>query len=360
MALTIEQMAIETAFKVEPVLNLINKNLLIKDRYRVLNLLFETSKTNVFKGIDVKKKRHIFIYVTKNQFFRRNKDLRNWIQDIKSLKKLRKDAQVFEVFDIDLWKKKLFLVTNAFEGIPMIDLIHHRLELPIPFVLNTILNLAECLKKAKRCSLSTSLSKEDLYLSKDGSIQLLKFQKSLFNNHLLNKSDTEEIYFLSCLLYELLMNKAPFEKQGSTAQLESNHLLASLRVRKDQVSSDIFTELSEIFVTCAGMSVENSIDSLDKMMEKLSTLLKKSSLIQEDHEEKIEKEELNSAFDVVNALRGEDEIVEALSDSNFGNEYSRIWRGLDVENHSKFDSDLIFKSCAFLVILLSFAYKLYF
>ncbi|MCJ8345134.1 hypothetical protein MJH12_06315 [bacterium] len=358
MALTIEQMAIEAAFRVEPVLNLSSKNLLIKDRYRVLNLLFETSKTNVFRGIDVKKKRHVFIYVMKNQFFRKNKDLRTWIQDIKGLKQLRKDDQVFEIFDMDLWKKKLFLVSNSFEGIPLIDLIHHRLELPLSFVLTTLLNLAQCLKKAKRNGLGTSLSKEELYVSKDGNIQLLKFQKSSYQNHLLIDSDMEEVYFLACLMFELLMNKAPFAKQGANARLEGAHFLANLRVRKDQVESDIFDDLSQLFVMSAGVTVENSIDSLDLLMKKLSILLKKATRIQEGYEDKVEREELNSAFDVVSALQGDEEEIDSLP--SIKNEYSRVWSGLDVKDDSRIDPDLIFKACAFFIILVSFAYKLYF
>ncbi|MCO4781973.1 MAG: hypothetical protein KC646_06570 [Candidatus Cloacimonetes bacterium] len=358
MALTIEQMAIETAFKTKPVLNLTNKNLLIKDRYRVLNLLFETSKTNVFRGVDVKEKRHIFIYVMKNQFFRKNKDLRNWIQEIKGLKKLRRDEQVFEVYDMDLWKKKLFLVTNSFEGIPLLDLIHHKLELPICFVLQFLLNLAQCLQKAKKSELGTSLSKEELYVAKDGSLQLLKFQKGSFNNHLLNNSDTEEVYFLSCLMFELLMNKAPFSKSGSNAQLEGAHFLANLRVRKDQIASDIFADLSNLFVMTSDVCVENSIDSLDVLMGKLSDLLAKATRIQEGHEDQVEREELNSAFDVVDALRGDEPVSQTTF--NKENEYSRVWRGLDLDDKSKFDPDMVFKTCAFLIIFMSFIYKLYF
>ena len=53
----IDELALESSFRFEPILDLTEKNFLIKGRYRILKLYFETTRTNIFLGVDVKLRR---------------------------------------------------------------------------------------------------------------------------------------------------------------------------------------------------------------------------------------------------------------------------------------------------------------
>ena len=54
MSAMLDEVALESSFRFEPILDLTEKNFLIKGRYRILKLYFETTRTNIFLGVDVK------------------------------------------------------------------------------------------------------------------------------------------------------------------------------------------------------------------------------------------------------------------------------------------------------------------
>jgi len=68
---------------------------------------------------------------------------------------------------------------------------------------------------------------------------------------------------------------------------------------------------------------------------------------------KTEREQLNSAFDVVYALRGEQPAIPAATE----NVYSRVWQKNQVPSET--DSEFVFRIIAVLIIVFSFCYKVF-
>ena len=80
--------------------------------------------------------------------------------------------------------------------------------------------------------------------------------------------------------------------------------------------------------------------------------------LQEDYDQKIEKEQLNSAFDVVYALKGEPEELTKKEEVIPQDKFSRVWYGL--ESGSKVSNfEMWFRWIAVATIIISFLYKFY-
>lgn len=358
MASIPDEVALESSFRFEPILDLTQKNFLIKGRYRILKLYFETTRTNIFLGVDVKLRRQVFVHVVKNQFFQRGKELKSWIHSIRATKQLKAGVHHFEILDMDFWKKKFFVVTDYFEGVPLFNLLISRMELPLEFILKVLENICTLMISARDQGMGQHLvSREDFFIGRDGSIHLLRFTPPRFQ---LN-SPTEEgaIYFLGSLLYELLCAEKPFKGRRDTIEMEHAHLEAILKVRSNQTQSNIFNQICELFVRSASSAVENKINNLEFWRDFVQRLGIQAQKLQEDYDQKIEKKQLNSAFDVVYALKGEPEDLKNQGEvSSTQEKFSRVWSG--IENDSKASNfELWFRWIAVITILGSFLFKFY-
>lgn len=353
-----DELALESSFRFEPILDLSGKNFLIKGRYRVLKLYFETTRTNIFLGIDTKLRKQVFIHVVKNQFFQRGKELKSWIQSIRYIKALESDGHHFTIMDMDLWKKKFFVVTDYFEGVPLFNLLVSKRELPLEFVLKTLSNIASLLISARDQELGQHIiSREDFFTGRDGSIHLLRFNPPRF------KLDTESqegsIYFLGSLLYELLCAEKPFKGPRDTVAMEQAHLIAVLKVRANQTQSDIFTQICELFVRSVATNAENKISNLEFWRDCVQRLGIQAQRLQEDYDQKIEKEQLNSAFDVVYALKGDTDVPSETDAEKATTRFSRVWSGVEQIHASSRNAEIWFRWVAVFIILASFFYKFY-
>ncbi len=353
----LDEVALESSFRFEPILDLTEKNFLIKGRYRILKLYFETTRTNIFLGVDVKLRRQVFVHVVKNQFFQRGKELKLWIQSIRTTRKLKAGAHHFEILDMDLWKKKFFVVTDHFEGVPLFNLLVSRMELPLEFVLKILENISALMLTARDQGLGQHLvSREDFFIGRDGSIHLLRFTPPRFK--LETASEEGAIYFLGSLLYELLCAEKPFKGRRDTVEMEHAHLEAVLKVRSNQTQANIFNQICELFVRSASSTVENKINNLEFWRDFVQRLSIQAQKLQEDYDQKIEKEQLNSAFDVVYALKGEPEEFAAKEEVVPQDKFSKVWNGLDTGSRAS-NFELWFRWIAVITILVSFLYKFY-
>ncbi len=354
-----DELALESALKSEAILDLSEKNFLIKDRFKVRRLQFETSRTNIFQGQDLKDKQPVLIHVIKNHFFRKNSDLKEWIQAVKRMNALKAKEQAFEILDIDLWKKKLIVVTSAFEGNILFNLMVQKKELPLVFVMRVLINLSQLLITARQSNHSARMvSKEDFFVNREGEIRILKFSPSRLGelSSVQARDEISDIYFIGALLYEMLTHESPFGVERRHADLERAHFLSILKVRQNQTQLPIYEQLADIFLRSTTKSVDKRIGSLDGLMRELRLLLDQSLSIQSQMEEKMEKEQLNNAFDVVHALRGQGEAEPVTSLQPV----SRVWQGLEVEEKGRLDFEKGFRILAILVILASFSYKFFF
>ena len=213
-------------------------------------------------------------------------------------KQLKAGVHHFEILDMDFWKKKFFVVTDYFEGVPLFNLLISRMELPLEFILKVLENICTLMISARDQGMGQYLvSREDFFIGRDGSIHLLRFTPPRFQ---LN-SPTEEgaIYFLGSLLYELLCAEKPFKGRRDTIEMEHAHLEAILKVRSNQTQSNIFNQICELFVRSASSAVENKINNLEFWRDFVQRLGIQAQKLQEDYDQKIEKKQLNSAFDVI-------------------------------------------------------------
>ncbi|MEE2925374.1 MAG: hypothetical protein VX619_11380 [bacterium] len=357
MSAMLDEVALESSFRFEPILDLTEKNFLIKGRYRILKLYFETTRTNIFLGVDVKLRRQVFVHVVKNQFFQRGKELKSWIQSIRTTKKIKAGVHHFEILDMDLWKKKFFIVTDHFEGVPLFNLLISKMELPLEFILKVLENICDLMLLARDQGLGQHLvSREDFFIGRDGSIHLLRFTPPRFK--LDASSEEGAIYFLGSLLYELLSSEKPFKGRRDTVEMEHAHLEAVLKVRSNQTQSNIFNQICELFVRSASSAVENKINNLELWRDFVQRLGIQAQKLQEDYDQKIEKEQLNSAFDVVYALKGEPEELTKKEEVIPQDKFSRVWYGL--ESGSKVSNfEMWFRWIAVTTIIISFLYKFY-
>ena len=357
MTAMLDEIALESSFRFEPILDLTEKNFLIKGRYRILKLYFETTRTNIFLGVDVKLRRQVFVHVVKNQFFQRGKELKSWIQSIRTTKKLKLGVHHFEILDMDLWKKKFFIVTDYFEGVPLFNLLVSRMELPLEFILKTLENISALMLAARDQGLGQHLvSREDFFIGRDGSIHLLRFTPPRFKNAV--SSEEGAIYFLGSLLYELLCAEKPFQGRRDTVEMENAHLEAVLKVRSNQTQVNIFNQICELFVRSVSSSVENKINNLELWRDFVQRLGIQAQKLQEDYDQKIEKEQLNSAFDVVYALKGESEELGKKEDILPQEKRSGVWQGVEFGPRIS-NFELWFRWIAVITILFSFLYKFY-
>ncbi len=357
MTAMLDELALESSFRFEPILDLTDKNFLIKGRYRILKLYFETTRTNIFLGVDVKLRRQVFVHVVKNQFFQRGKELKSWIQSIRTTKKLKADLHHFEILDMDLWKKKFFIVTDHFEGVPLFNLLVSRMELPLEFILKILENISTLMLAARDQGLGQHLvSREDFFIGRDGSIHLLRFTPPRFK--LDDSSEEGAIYFLGSLLYEVLCAEKPFQGRRDTVEMEQAHLEAVLRVRANQTQSNIFSQICGLFVRSTSSTVENKVINLEFWRDYVQRLGIQAQKLREDYDQKIEKEQLNSAFDVVYALKGEPEELATKEEDSSKNKFSKVWRGLEGSSKTS-NIELWFRWIAVITILGSFLYKFY-
>ena len=353
----LDEVALESSFRCEPILDLTEKNFLIRGRYRILKLYFETTRTNIFLGVDVKLRRQVFVHVVKNQFFQRGKELKSWIQSIRTTKRLKAGEHHFEILEMNLWKKKFFVVTDYFEGVPLFNLLVSRMELPLEFILKVLGNICALMLTARDQGMGQYLvSREDFFIGRDGSIHLLRFTPPRYKFD----DSTEEgaIYFLGSLLYELLCAEKPFKGRRDTVEMEHAHLEAVLKVRSNQTQINIFNQICELFVRSASSAVDNKISNLELWRDFVQRLTIQAQKLQEDYDQKIEKEQLNSAFDVVYALKGEPEESAIKEQDQQQDRFSGVWQG--VESGSKASNfEIWFRWIAVATILVSFLYKFY-
>lgn len=359
MSAMVDELALESSFDFEPILDLSEKNFLIKGRYRILKLYFETTRTNIFLSVDVKLRRQVFVHVVKNQFFQRGKELKAWIQSIRRIKDLQSDGHHFSILDMDIWKKKFFVVTDFFEGVPLFNLLVSRRELPLDFILKMLANIASLLISARDQGLARHLvSREEFFIGRDSSIHLFRFSPPRFKLDV--ESQEGAIYFLGSLLYELLCAEKPFKGHRDTVGMEEAHLEAILRVRSNQTQANIFTQICELFVRSTSSNAENKISDLESWRDNVQRLGIQAQRLQEDYDQKIEKEQLNSAFDVVYALKGETEDLADDGETGSSNRFSRVWSGIEQVHKDGSNIELWFRWIAILIIFCSFFYKFYF
>ena len=198
------------------------------------------------------------------------------------------------------------------------------------FILKVLENICTLMISARDQGMGQYLvSREDFFIGRDGSIHLLRFTPPRFQ---LN-SPTEEgaIYFLGSLLYELLCAEKPFKGRRDTIEMEHAHLEAILKVRSNQTQSNIFNQICELFVRSASSAVENKINNLEFWRDFVQRLGIQAQKLQEDYDQKIEKKQLNSAFDV-SMLKGQR--ISRIKGSVVTQEkFLRVWSG--IENDSK-------------------------
>ncbi len=364
MSLMVDEIALESAFQFEPIMDLAEKNFLIKGRYKISKLFFETTHTNVFLGIDLELRRKVFVHVVKNQFFKQGKDLKAWVKTVQAMRPMKDSDHGFEILDMNLWKKKFFVVTSYFDGVPIFNLLLSKKELPLHFAVRVVLNVAQLLLEARKRDLpSRMIAKDDLFVGKDGSIQVLRFNRSRLELPKEDNSETEtlDVFYLGSLLYELLTHESPFRKGRTPDSLAKAHFLAILKVRANQMEKDNFGQICELFVRSVTLDVEKRIERISEFCDQLQGVLENSCQIRESLDEQMEMEQLNSAFDVVYALKGKAEASQPKKDlEQKPRKYSRIWHGFDVQEASKWAPDTVFRWVAVLLIITSFAYKFYF
>jgi serine/threonine-protein kinase len=357
MGITIDELSFESLFRVRPLMDLTDKNFLVKERFKVLHLLYETTRTNVFLGMDLKEEKKVLVHVLKNQFFKQGRqELQQWILQVKRIAACTGTNSVLRPLELGLWRRKFIVVTRYFEGMPLFDLVLAKRELPVEFCLKVIGNICSLYRYARSVNfLAGSLSKEDIFINREGEIRVLKFSPSRINPRAEgSEDDLSRIYYLGCLLYELFTNEVPFQGKRTHVQQEKAHLLAVLRVRSHTAHESLYDDIVDLFVKCTTKDVENRINLLDELREQLDSLHKKAIQIQEGYEEREEKEQLNSAFDVVSVLK------EGLPEEE-ERQYSRVWTTMDTGGKARRpDSEAIFRWVAILIILGSFAYKFFY
>ena len=248
-------------------------------------------------------------------------------------------------------------MTDHFEGVPLFNLLISKMELPLEFILKVLENICDLMLLARDQGLGQHLvSREDFFIGRDGSIHLLRFTPPRFK--LDASSEEGAIYFLGSLLYELLSSEKPFKGRRDTVEMEHAHLEAVLKVRSNQTQSNIFNQICELFVRSASSAVENKINNLELWRDFVQRLGIQAQKLQEDYDQKIEKEQLNSAFDVVYALKGEPEELTKKEEVIPQDKFSRVWYGL--ESGSKVSNfEMWFRWIAVTTIIISFLYKFY-
>ncbi len=356
MALNYDEIALADAFKRDPLMDVSSSNLIVKERYKVLKLWAETSRTNIFTAYDLKDQKPVLAHIVKNHLFRQGEELQKWIKSVKSMRRLGEPTWCFELLDLDIWKKKLVCVTAPFDGLTLSHLLSSERELPLNFVLKILTNVSGVLKKAAALGYpSRNITREDLFINPEGEIRLLRFTASRMNDLSPDqiRDVTPDLYFLSCLLYELICYQIPFTGNRRHVDLERAHFMARLKTRKNQSQKDLFGPIVDLFVRCSGKDSDNRIDSIDDLIQKLQKVWQESLRLHNAAEMKTEREQLNSAFDVVYALRGEQPAIPAATE----NVYSRVWQKNQVPSET--DSEFVFRIIAVLIIVFSFCYKFF-
>ena len=198
MTLTLDEISLESLFKFQPILDLSEKNFLIQGRYKVQKLFFETSRINVFLSLDTELRKKVFVHVAKNQFFNRGQDLKAWVSGVKAMKEIPTSPSVFNCSEMNLWKNKFFLVTDYFDGIPLFHLLQSKKELPLDFVLQTLIHLCEVLEQAREVRIPNRLiSREDFFVNRTGNIKIMRFlpaKKGLDHKEIIESSNADIFY----------------------------------------------------------------------------------------------------------------------------------------------------------------------
>ncbi|MBW7874806.1 MAG: hypothetical protein H3C47_02325 [Candidatus Cloacimonetes bacterium] len=357
MALNYDEIALADAFKRDPLMDVSLSNLIVKERYKVLKLWAETSRTNIFTAYDLKEQKPVLAHIVKNHLFRQGEELQKWIKSVKSMRRLKEPGWCFELLDLDIWKKKLVCVTAPFDGLTLSHILSSERELPLNFVLKILSNVAGLLSKAATLGYpSRSITREDLFVNPEGEIRLLRFTPSRMEGLSPEqvRDVTPDLYFLSCLIYELFCYEIPFTQSRRHIDLERAHFMAKLKTRKNQSQKDLFGPIVDLFVMCSGKDSDNRIDTMEVLIQKLQKLWQESLRLHNAAEMKTEREQLNSAFDVVYALRGESSPIPPTATENA---YSRVWQKNQIPSEA--DTEFVFRIIAVLIIVLSFCYKFF-
>lgn len=355
MALSSEEIALESVFKSPALMDLSARNFVVKERYKVLRLLAETSRTNVFEAWDVKTRQKILLHVVKNSFFRRSEELQNWIKSLKSMRRLKDFQGSLPIEDLDLWKKKLVVATASFDGIPLMHLMESGARLPLEFVLKIGLKIGLNLKQAIELRVtSRNLSREDVFINREGEVRILRFSPSriLDLGPELCLDCTGDLYFLGTLLFEMLVGEAAFSQKRNHAELERAHLVGCLKARYREAPESVVEGVADLFFFCVTRDVDKRFSKIQQFVDKSTGVLDEVKRIRTEMEIRTDKEQLNSAFDVVHALRGEAKVEKEP-------EYSRVWSGADAARRGSLDLEGWFRLIAVAIIVLSFCYKFF-
>lgn len=361
MAIKAEDVNLQTLFRVTAIADFSEKNFLVKDRFKVLELLFQTSKLNIYSGIDVQESRRVFVHVLKTQGFLKGRgELQDWVQQLRKMVAVDDKTRILQVLDMGLWRKKFVFVSEFFAGLTLFDLLLSKRELPIVFVLQVMTEISRLLVTAKKNGLkSMHINKEELFIAQNGTVKLLKFSPSRLESvlPLSGSSDISAIYSSACLLYELLTNEIPFQAVRSHAEQERAHLLAVLRVRANHSCQEIYDQIAALFLSGVTKDVDNRINVLENFAGTCEKLWTKAVTMQEGADDLESLEQLNSAFDVVAVLRGVDSPNPPERPTE--NEYSRVWRGMMVKKLNP-DAETVFRWLAVSAIILSFVYRFFY
>lgn len=363
MALTLDEISLESLFKFQPILDLSEKNFLIQGRYKVLKLFFETSRINVFLSLDTELKKKVFVHVAKNQFFNRGQDLKAWVSGVKAMKTIASPTSVFNCAEMNLWKNKFFLVTDYFDGIPLFHLLQSRKELPLHFVLQTLIQLCDVLEQARVAKIPNRLiSREDFFVNRSGEIRIMRFlpaKKGLDHEEIVESSNAD-IFYLGCLMFELLTLERAFKKGRSADELERAHFLAILKIRKNQTPKDNFDQICDLFIRSTTRQAENRIESIVEFRKILEDLKHRIQSTEDSLHDEQEQAQLNSAFDVVYALKGDSNQIkgeEIEPSPNSVKRVSRVWNEFDLVEASKWEPEQIFRWASLAMIIAAFVYK---
>jgi serine/threonine protein kinase len=204
-----------------------------------------------------------------------------------------------------------------------------------------------------------TINKEELFLSKNGEIKILKFSPSRLDSIMPSAgcSDIGAIYSASCMLYEFFTNETPFQGPRTHAEQERAHLLAVLRVRSDKTCQDVYERIADLFLSGVTKNADKRVNVLEKFAAECERLWSDAIAIQEGLDDIEAREQLNSAFDVVAMLKGSGSEPQTKAVEN---EYSRVWRGMELKKKFNPDTETVFRWIAVSAIALSFGYRFFY
>lgn len=346
---------------------MINKGVLIDDRYKIIESIGEGGMANVYLAWDTILEREVAVKILRGDLADDEKFVRRFQREANSASSL-KHPNIVEVYDVGEDNGKYFIVMEYVNGKTLKSLIKKRGALNLTEAIDIMLQITSGISCAHDSYIiHRDIKPQNIMILEDGRVKITDFGIAMaLNSNELTQTNSvmgsvhylppeqangsgstikSDIYSIGILMFELITGKVPF-KGDNAVEIAIKHMKNPIP-SVCKINPSIPQSVENIILKACAKNPKNRYDSVHEMYDDLKKCLQEENLNVERYVYKYSEQGLEDTKKIEKLSSREIKNADKVNDDNF----------MDEENSSKADkrmnTALIIIACSFVAIFLA-------